>query len=91
MKKPISMGRRLNNAVTVAFVAFAFVFSGVPQSFASCGGYCSARQVRAICHHAVASKDLKADKRDAEFEKCAADPLGYRIQTAEGRAQFGLD
>jgi hypothetical protein len=42
-------------------------------------------------HHAVTSQDLRARERDAEFEKCASDPLSYLIQTVQGGAQFGLD
>jgi hypothetical protein len=63
----------------------------VTQASAECGGYCEARQVRAICHHAVASQDLKAHKRDAEFEKCASDPLSYLNQTVQDGAQLNLD
>jgi hypothetical protein len=69
----------------------AFVLSGVAQSSAACGGYCEARQVRAIGHQAVASQGLKAQKRDAEFEKCKSDPLSYLAQPVRGGAQFGLD
>jgi hypothetical protein len=90
MTKPVSR-RRPSNTFIVASVALAFVLSGVAQSSAACGGYCEARQVRAICHHAVASQDLKAQKRDAEFEKCASDPLSYLIQSVQGGALFGFD
>jgi hypothetical protein len=75
----------------VASLALAFVLSGVAQSSAKCGGYCEARQVRAICHRAVMSQDLKAHKRDAEFEKCKSDPLSYLIQPVRGGAELGLD
>jgi hypothetical protein len=47
--------------------------------------------VRAICHHAVGSQDLKAHQRDAEFEKCKSDPLSYLAPSARGDAQLGLD
>jgi hypothetical protein len=90
MTKPASR-RWPNSIVTVASIALAVVLSGVTQASAECGGYCEARQVRAICHHAVASQDLKPHKRDAEFEKCASDPLSYVIQSVQGGAQFGLD
>jgi hypothetical protein len=69
----------------------AFVLAGVAQSSAACGGYCEARQVRAICHHAVTSRDLKTHQRDAEFEKCKSDPLSYLAQSVRGGAQLGLD
>jgi hypothetical protein len=52
---------------------------------------CEARQVRAMCHHAVASQDLSAHERDAEFEKCASDSLSFLIWTVQGCAQLGLD
>ena len=90
MTKPVSR-RRPSGALTVASIALAFVLSGVTQSSAACGGYCEARQVRAICHDAVASQNLSAHKRDAEFQRCASDPLTYRIQTARSGAQSGLD
>jgi hypothetical protein len=90
MTKPASR-RWSPHRVVVASIGLALVLSGVTQASAECGGYCEARQVRANCHHAVASQDLKPHKRDAEFEKCASDPLGYLIQTVQGGAQFGLD
>ena len=76
MTKPVSR-RRPSNILAAASIALAFVLAGVAQSSAACGGYCEARQVRAICHHAVWSRDLKAHERDAEFEKCKANPLSY--------------
>jgi hypothetical protein len=90
MTKPGSE-RWLPNSVTVASIAFALVLSSVAQSMAGCGGYCEARQVRAICHHAVGSQDLRAHQRDTEFEKCKSDPLGYLAQSVRGGAQLGLD
>ena len=30
-----------------------------------------------MCNHAVKTKGLQAAARDAEFEKCKADPLSY--------------
>jgi hypothetical protein len=90
MAKPVSR-RRPSNIVSVASIVLAFVLSSVAQSSAACGGYCEARQVRAVCHHAAASQGLKARQRDAEFEKCAADPQSYLIQSVQGGAQYGLD
>jgi hypothetical protein len=90
MTKPVSR-RRPFSIFTVASIALAILLSDVAQSSAACGGYCEARQVRAICHDAVASRGLKAQKRDAEFEKCASDPLSYRIQPVQAGGQFGLD
>jgi hypothetical protein len=49
----------------------------VQPSFAGCGAYCEARQVRAICHHAIKIAGLKGPQRDAEFDKCKKDPLAY--------------
>jgi hypothetical protein len=57
--------------------SIAFLLSGMGQSSAECGGYCEARQILTICHHAVRKKGLEAPARDAEFEKCKADPLSY--------------
>jgi hypothetical protein len=36
-----------------------------------------ARQARAICHDAVKAQGLQRQARDAEFEKCKADPASY--------------
>ena len=90
MTKPVSK-IHLPNRVAVASIALAFVLSGAAQSIAGCGGYCEARQVRAVCHHAVGSQDLKANQRDAEFEKCKADPLSYLGPSAQGSEQIGSD
>jgi hypothetical protein len=83
--------RRPPNIIIVASIALAVELSGVAQSSAECGGYCEARQVRAICHRAVASQVLKAHERDAEFEKCRNDPLSYLPQPIRGGAQLGLE
>jgi hypothetical protein len=74
--KPVS-SRRSSNALIVASIALAFTLSGMAQSFAGCGGYCDARRVRAMCNHAVKTRGLQAPAREAEFEKCKADPLSY--------------
>jgi hypothetical protein len=63
--------------IIVAGIALAFGLIGARQSFAGCGGYCEARQARAICHQAVEVQGLKAREREAEFEKCKADPASY--------------
>ena len=65
------------NAVIVASVALAFGLIGMGQSVAGCGGYCQARQALALCHHAVKAQGVQIRERDAEFEKCAADPARY--------------
>ena len=90
MTKPRSK-RWLPHRVAVASIAFAFVLSSVAQSIAGCGGYCEARQVRAICHQAVGSRDLKVYQRDAEFEKCKSDPLSYLAPSFRGDAEPGSD
>jgi hypothetical protein len=90
MTKPRSK-RWLPNSVIVASIALAFGLGDGAQSIAACGGYCKARQVRAICHHAVGSQDLKAHQRDTEFEKCKSDPLSYLAPSARGGAQLGLE
>ena len=66
-----------DNSVVVASIALAFGLVGARQSFAGCGGYCEARQARAICHDAVKAQGLRAQAREAEFEKCKADPASY--------------
>ena len=64
-------------SVVVASIALVFGLAATRQSFAGCGGYCEARQARAICHHAVKVQDLQRQQREAEFEKCKADPASY--------------
>jgi len=63
--------------VIFASIALAFGLFDARQSFAGCGGYCQARQARAICHQAVEFQGLRAQARDAEFEKCKADAGSY--------------
>ena len=65
------------NTVIVASISLAFGLAGLRQSFAGCGGYCEARQAIAICHPAVRAQGLNIRERDAEFEKCKADPASY--------------
>jgi hypothetical protein len=79
-------GRLARKSVIVASIALAFGLADVPRSFAECGGYCAARHVRAVCHDAVARQDLGARERDAEFEKCKADPSRYLVETVPGGA-----
>ena len=69
------------HSVIVASIALAFGLADAQQSFAGCGGYCEAQQARAICHQAVKDQELKAHERDAEFERCKADPVSSRSQT----------
>ena len=64
-------------SIVVASIALAFGLADARQSFAGCGGYCEARQARAICHDAVKAQGLQRQARDAEFEKCKADPASY--------------
>jgi hypothetical protein len=90
MTKPI-FKRPPPRTLTVASIALAFVLTGVAQSSAECGGYCEARQARSICHHAVASRDLKAHERDAEFEKCKSDPLSYLRPSVRVGSQLRLE
>jgi hypothetical protein len=77
--------------VILASVALAFMLTDVQQSFAGCGGYCEARQARAICHRAIARQHLKAHERDAEFEKCKGDPLNYLVETVPAGAGIGFE
>ena len=69
--------RPTRNIAVVASIALAFVLSSVAQSSAECGGYCAARHTRAICNHALRRQGLQTPERDAEFEKCKANPLSY--------------
>jgi hypothetical protein len=64
-------------SIIVASIALAFGLIGAQQSFAGCGGYCEARQARAMCHQAVEVQGLKAREGEVEFEKCKADPASY--------------
>ena len=66
-----------DNSVVFASIVLVFWLDGARQSFAGCGGYCEARQARAICHDAVKAQGLRAQAREAEFEKCKADPASY--------------
>jgi hypothetical protein len=70
-------GGWLAHSPIVASVALALGLADMRQSFAGCGGYCEARQARAMCHQAVEVQGLKAREREAEFEKCKADPARY--------------
>ena len=89
---PKADSRRLApKTVIVASIALAFGFTDVRQSSAGCGGYCEARQARTICHRAIARRDLKAHERDAEFERCKTDPLGYQVETVPGGAEIDLE
>jgi hypothetical protein len=64
-------------SVIVASIALAFALADARQSFAGCGGYCEAQQARATCHGAIKVQRLKAQAREAEFERCKADPARY--------------
>ena len=72
-----NMQRWAAHSFVVASIALVFGLVGARQSFAGCGGYCEARQARAICHDAVKAQGLQRQARDAEFEKCKADPASY--------------
>jgi hypothetical protein len=74
--KPV-LRRRAADIVMVASIALVFVLSSVAQSSAECVGYCEARQTLKMCHHAVRTQGLQASAREAEFEKCKANPLSY--------------
>jgi hypothetical protein len=78
-------------AAAVALIAFTTGSGVVAQTLAACGGYCEARQTRAICHRALARQDLKAHERDAEFEKCKANPLGYLAGPVRDETQIGFE
>ena len=77
--------------VIFASVALSFGLVDVRESFAACGGYCEARQARAICHRAIARQDLKTHERAAEFEKCKTDPVGYLAEPILRGTGIGLE
>jgi hypothetical protein len=78
--------------VIIASIALTFGLADVRRSFAGCGGYCEARQARAICHHAVVAQELKAQAREAEFEKCKADPASYlRLDRMADDAEISVE
>lgn len=62
---------------TGLLLAVAIGSADVQPSFAGCGAYCEARQVRAVCNHAIKNAGLKGTQRDAEFDKCKKDPIAY--------------
>ena len=64
-------------AVISASIVLTFCLADMRLSFAGCGGYCQARQARAMCHQAVKVQGLAVRERDAEFERCKADPANY--------------
>jgi hypothetical protein len=74
-----------------ASIALAFGLGDVAPSSAGCGGYCEARQVRAICHYALTTQDLETHELDAEFEKCKSDPLSYLAQPVRAGAEVDLE
>jgi hypothetical protein len=65
------------HSIIVASIALAFGLMDIRQSFAGCGGYCEAQQARAMCHQAVKFRGMQAREREAEFEKCKANPSNY--------------
>jgi hypothetical protein len=66
-------------AVIIASFALGIELFQIQPSFAdSCGAYCKARQVRAICHDIVNGKGLTGHQRDIEFDRCKVDPLTHK-------------
>lgn len=63
--------------IVISAIALTTGLGDVRSSIAGCGGYCEARQVRAMCHQAIKVKGLKIHERVVEFEQCKADPLNY--------------
>ena len=70
---------RAHRAFIIGSLALGFGVS-VPQpsQAESCGAYCKARQVRAICHDLVEGKGITGHQRYIEFDKCKADQLTRR-------------
>ncbi len=49
--------------IVISAIALAAGLGEVHLSIAGCGGYCEARQVRAMCHQAIKVQGLKARER----------------------------
>jgi hypothetical protein len=80
------------HSIIVASIALTFGLVDARQSFAGCGGYCEARQARAICHFAVKDRGLKAHERDSEFERCKADPASYlQLERVTNDSEMNLE
>jgi hypothetical protein len=78
--------------IIVSSMALAAGLADVQSSIAGCGGYCEARQVRAMCHQAINVQGLKAHERNVEFEKCKADPVNYlQIEELTDDTEDSLD
>jgi hypothetical protein len=78
--------------IVISAIALAAGLGEVHLSIAGCGGYCEARQVRAMCHQAIKVQGLKARERSVEFEKCKADPLNYlQIEELTDDTEDSLD
>ena len=78
--------------IVVSAIALATGLGDVRLSIAGCGGYCQARQVRAMCHQAIKVQGLKDRDRVVEFEKCKADPLSYlQIEELTDDTENSLD
>lgn len=91
----MSKGSKLGWApqiLLVSTIALALGLADMHSSVAGCGGYCAARHVRALCHKATVIQGLKGRERDAEFEKCKADPTTYlQLHELADDLQEGLD
>ena len=61
--------------IIASFVLGIRLIESQPSFADSCGAYCKARQVRAICHDIVEGKGLTGHQRDIEFDKCKVDPM----------------
>jgi hypothetical protein len=78
MIRKIDLSRAFSAAI-VGSLALSIGLFELQSSFAGpCGGYCKARQVRAICHDVVSSRGLTGYQRNAEFDKCKLDPTTHR-------------
>ncbi len=64
-------------AMAIGSLALSIGLADLRPSLAACGGYCEARQARALCHRAITIEGVKGVQRDIEFEKCATDPMKY--------------
>lgn len=78
--------------IVISAIAVTTGLGDVHLSIAGCGGYCEARQVRAMCHQAIKVQGLNARERVVEFEKCKSDPLSYlQIEELTDDTEHTLD
>jgi len=66
-----------NSAVMIGIAVGVGLLSVQPAS-AGCEARCKAAKAAGMCKTAMDQKGLKGPQRQAEFEKCRADPYNYK-------------